>query len=1269
MHLQQGFSVRISHDLTHTNHSIAPRAASTRLFCCPKTTLSGASMSTFIFAVLLTTTVFAHAATLSQLPEPAVSRSSAALEISSISPELTSIRFHNPEFVLGELMFEGETCQVTMLVGEPFRPDEGCPAVPQVTRLYRIPNTGSVELVTHNLDYELIESYKPYPYHDPEAIDFKTSESYRMNAWYPEKVVEVSEPMIFRDYRVVAVTLYPVQVNPATRQARHHTVMEVDLVSNSTPGINELLNPRTPSTRYIPIYQELISNIEDATLFDTEQLPGSYMIIARDNQNVRQWVDSLAMWRRLSGYDVIVSQRANWTASQMRTEIRNVWINSPEDSPLEYVCLFGDESGTFSIPTHQSEYDHYFALATDGDEIEDFGVGRIPVSMTSQFALMHTKLMAYERTPIMTDSSWFRRAFFAAGTNYGVESNHLFAKWADQQLRVYTSLDSNIIFRYTNNNPIPEDTIIRILNDGVSLVMWRSSYINEIPSPLLEWISGPRQPIGVFVSCMTDDFAKQFVWAGTVTSLRGGVCGIGQFGIESHTAMNLTYTGGFIYSMANKHVQHIGHVSSAAKAWLVATFGSTDNTATQHIRSINLFSDPALSIWTEVPATFTVTHPNTIPVGTRSVSVQVMDSVNQTPANDAVVVLWKGDFDNPDVYTRSLTDDSGRVTVPVSVDSIGTMRLAVTKHNHKPYLIEIPCDSVSQQLSLDSIRIDDDNLAGTSGNNNGILNPGEIIDLVFTASNNGLADIGTSTEARLSLPNPRVTVIEAIASVPPIAAGGTAQGNSPFRVSLAPDLQNRETVLFKITFGLSTGDVESSLEFTSEAPDITTESLSLARLSGPGASDQLSVEIQNHAPVALVDVTGELFSTSPFAQVTQAHAAYSDNGTQDVPFSIVVDSGAFGGQEVEFLLAFEDATEFRDTITFNLNIGQITTHDPTGPDEHGYYAFDNSDSSYQLIEFSYLDISDGIGEDLDIDDPGEDFAEIPFTRLIALPFTFRYYGAEYDTITVCSNGWLAFGNQRWNDCYRNFPMPGINSASNMVAAYWDDLKTSAANQGVWAYLDTAAHRFIVQWKASGGGPSFSDANLDFAISLLDPEMHPTNDGNGEMLFQYADVTMGLYSSEEYGASGCTIGIQDSGSVVGLQYVYGLTYSLGAANVVDGRSILFSTDGPMLSDTSTSVEPEPFIPVETFLHPNFPNPFNPTTEIRFDLPQAAHAELKVFNIRGQVVATLVDEVVSAGVQQVNWDGKNSFGQTVASGVYIYSLRTASFQDSRKMLLIK
>ncbi len=94
-----------------------------------------------------------------------------------------------------------------------------------------------------------------------------------------------------------------------------------------------------------------------------------------------------------------------------------------------------------------------------------------------------------------------------------------------------------------------------------------------------------------------------------------------------------------------------------------------------------------------------------------------------------------------------------------------------------------------------------------------------------------------------------------------------------------------------------------------------------------------------------------------------------------------------------------------------------------------------------------------------------------------------------------------------------------------------------------------------------------------------------------------------------------------------------------------------------------------IPGTYQLYQNYPNPFNPTTEIRFDLPESIHAELKVFNILGQEVVTLVDDVRAAGAYRVLWDGKNAAGLTVASGVYVYQIKTPNFTNAKKMMLIR
>ncbi|MEL6823147.1 MAG: FlgD immunoglobulin-like domain containing protein, partial [Calditrichota bacterium] len=88
-----------------------------------------------------------------------------------------------------------------------------------------------------------------------------------------------------------------------------------------------------------------------------------------------------------------------------------------------------------------------------------------------------------------------------------------------------------------------------------------------------------------------------------------------------------------------------------------------------------------------------------------------------------------------------------------------------------------------------------------------------------------------------------------------------------------------------------------------------------------------------------------------------------------------------------------------------------------------------------------------------------------------------------------------------------------------------------------------------------------------------------------------------------------------------------------------------------------------------LEQNYPNPFNPTTTIRFRIPEDARVKLEVFNLLGQKVATLVDDLRSAGVSTVNWNGRNAGGAQVSSGIYFYRLEAGSLVQTRQMLLIK
>ena len=101
---------------------------------------------------------------------------------------------------------------------------------------------------------------------------------------------------------------------------------------------------------------------------------------------------------------------------------------------------------------------------------------------------------------------------------------------------------------------------------------------------------------------------------------------------------------------------------------------------------------------------------------------------------------------------------------------------------------------------------------------------------------------------------------------------------------------------------------------------------------------------------------------------------------------------------------------------------------------------------------------------------------------------------------------------------------------------------------------------------------------------------------------------------------------------------------------------------------TSIHYDPLLS-DFCLDQNYPNPFNPTTTIEYSLSRATHVTLRIYNLLGQEVRTLVDKVKQPGIYQTKWDGTNDTGLTVVSGVYVYQLHSDSGVQSRKMTLMQ
>ena len=355
-----------------------------------------------------------------------------------------------------------------------------------------------------------------------------------------------------------------------------------------------------------------------------------------------------------------------------------------------------------------------------------------------------------------------------------------------------------------------------------------------------------------------------------------------------------------------------------------------------------------------------------------------------------------------------------------------------------------------------------------------------------------------------------------------------------------------------------------------------------------------------------------------------------------------------------------------------------------GPDEYGYTWKDSNEPNGP--EYNWIDIT-GMGTP--VQGLGDDTNLGPFD----IGFDFPFYGNMFNTFNVCSNGWVSFTSTYTT--YNNVGLPSGSEPYNLVAPFWDDLNF---NSGGELYYYSSNDSLIISYldvpHFLEGGP------YTYQIIL---------EASGDITFQYGDIIDPLNS--------CTIGIQNENGSIGLQMVNNSDYVYPEMAIKIRHPLFWLTASPLegvlapdesmdmdLTFDATDMEigsytgqlvlttndPEhrtiavpctllvgqvgvddnpTSLPSVFSLNQNFPNPFNPTTEISFGLPANGQVTLEVFDVMGRKVTTLVNGDMTAGIHKVIWDGNNSSGEKVTSGMYFYKLTQGDSTVTKKMLMLK
>ena len=330
------------------------------------------------------------------------------------------------------------------------------------------------------------------------------------------------------------------------------------------------------------------------------------------------------------------------------------------------------------------------------------------------------------------------------------------------------------------------------------------------------------------------------------------------------------------------------------------------------------------------------------------------------------------------------------------------------------------------------------------------------------------------------------------------------------------------------------------------ARSATTDALGFYALAlQPGAYDLTVAAFGFQSGVASLTMPAEGgatqdFSLTPLPTATLSGVLLDANGQPVAGGEVLVEGGGSVLADAFGAFAFELPQGGSYTLTSRSAAGVV--HDPQAADSYGYRAFDPGDADWTRTtitlvgdEFLTLRGANRAQYNWSTINPEQggpgtalNFTTDDQTLGITLPFSFPYYGQSFTTMSVCGNGWMAFGSTTSTQ-YVGQAIPLASVPNAVLAPFWEDLSPQQAVSGaISTWYDNAGGRFVVEFYDIRQYSPTTDFER-FQVILLDPAQHPTLTGDGAILFQYA--LMGETTN-------VTVGIEDPAGSTGLQYYYG-----------------------------------------------------------------------------------------------------------------------------------
>ena len=1083
----------------------------------------------------------------------------------------------------------------------------GDPDVPIFSQLVNIPEKRKIEYDIEIISQETIKDVNIIP---SQKLLLSTEESfgefqinrelYATDNFFPENIFEVTNQSIMRDYIFSRILVNPFRYNPVKK--------ELIIIKKIKITLNYIYDSNGISLKSHGKKSKIFNNMAKNIVINEvknnnreEYSNGSYLFIYNGNQTILSDIQYLAKWKHRKGYVVNILN-----TSEIGNDVNSIksYIQTAYDTweiPPEFIFILGDVTGTYSIPTCYEEYgeqvygDHPYTLLEGDDIFPDAFVGRLTFNTREELQTMISKIFYYEKNP-QSPEEWLNNSLLVADWYMsGISTISTMDYIADEMLAFNPAMNITKVYEEPLINNMSQS-----LNNGVGTFFYRGfgTFSNWQPQNTEELTNYYKIPIMSAITCYTGPFAnptpsfvEEFLRAGTPASPKGVVSVIGS-STATHTCFNNIITAGIGHAVYSLEVSNFAAALNFGKLCLFNSYPSNPNNYVDwYTLGKNLLGDPGMELWTKVPVELVVDYPQEIPVGLNSINVTVSDLNGSYIENAWVTAVSENDV----IFTSDYTNSAGEVTLFFDGNEMLTADLTVTKKNYLPHLGNFSLLNSHSFIGFDQVtELEDFQVSKEASFKISLKNNGDYLEENVTAiisTNNEYIEI---TSEDLSFEN--------------INSGESKTSNDNVILNISPLCPNNENINFDLDISSDSGNwnVQFCLEVSGPQIEISNiEILNNENFLIAGEEAELVLTLNNTGSMNYENIVAEISSNNDLLTIIDEDSNFGTieigefiNNTEDT-FIVSASEDCLAGTEISLLLSLNNSDGILLEYPFTLVVGEVGINDPTGPDEYGYYIFDDEDEGFEATPiYNWIEIDPaygGTGIQLEMVD--NDYEGSGDVKVIDLPFQFKFYGLFYDCISISSNGFIMLGDE-YSFEWMNWPIPGPLVPNPLIAPFWDDLIITDGH--VCYQYDENEQAMVIEWSRLLS--RFDNSVQTFQAILYDSEYQQTYLGDSEIKFQYKEIhntDSGNYNSQEIEhGEFCTIGIIDQTAEIGLEYTYSNEYPITAKNLENEMALMVS--GPV------SPPQTPFLVIENITYNDIGGnengipDYNETIEIYLDL---------------------------------------------------------------------